>query len=80
MKNIDAFALKMKPKTDGMAESLKSAMRLSRRTKFDAMIKQSLASAHFSSVLEPRQFHSIDQKRPDGLTLVPWAADRHCGM
>ena len=36
-------------------------------------MKQSLSSTHIPSVLEPRHLYRTDQKRPDGLTLVPWA-------
>ena len=39
----------------------------------NALIKQSLSSTHIPSVLEPRHLYRTDQKRPDGLTLVPWA-------
>ena len=41
-----------------------------------ALIKQSLSSAHIPSFLEPRPLYKTDQKRPDGLTLVPWAAGK----
>ena len=41
--------------------------------KLNALIKQSLSSTHIPSVLEPRHLYRTDQKRPDGLTLVPWA-------
>ena len=36
-------------------------------------MKQSLSSTHIPSVSEPRHLYRTDQKRPDGLTLVPWA-------
>ena len=39
----------------------------------NALIKQSLLSTHNLSVLEPRHLHRTDQKRPDSLTIVPWA-------
>ena len=32
-----------------------------------------LVFCHILSVLEPRHLYRTDQKRPDGLTLVPWA-------
>ena len=38
-----------------------------------ASLKESLSSTHIPSVLEPRHLYRTDQKRPDGLTLVPWA-------
>ena len=52
---------------------LKSAGRFSRHSNLNALIKQSLSSTHIPSVLEPRHLYRTDQKRPDGLTLVPWA-------
>ena len=39
-------------------------------------MKQSFYSALIPSVLEPRHLYSTDQKRPDGLTLVPWAVGK----
>ena len=41
-----------------------------------ALIKQSLASTHILSVLEPRHLYRTDQKRPDGLKFVPWAVGK----
>ena len=55
---------------------LKSAGRFSRRSNLNALIKQSLSSTHIPSVLEPRHLYRTDQKRPDGLTLVPWAVGK----
>ena len=52
---------------------LKSAGRFSRHSNLNALIKQSLSSTHIQSVLEPRHLYRTDQKRPDCLTLVPWA-------
>ena len=52
---------------------LKRAGRFSRHSNLNALIKQSLSSTHIPSVLEPRHLYRTDQKRPDGLTLVPWA-------
>ena len=52
---------------------LKSAGRFSGHSNLNALIKQSLSSTHLPSVLEPRHLYRTDQKRPDGLTLVPWA-------
>ena len=52
---------------------LKSAARFSRHSNLNALIKQSLSSTHIPSVLEPRHLYRTDQKRPNGLTLVPWA-------
>ena len=55
---------------------LKSARRFSRHSNLNALIKQSLSSTHIPSVLEPRHLYRTDQKRPDVLTLVPWAVDK----
>ena len=52
---------------------LKNAGRFSRHSNLNALIKQNLSSSHILSVLEPRHLYRTDQKRPDGLTLVPWA-------
>ena len=50
---------------------LKSVGRFSRHSNLNALIKQSL-----SSILEPRHLYRTDQKRPDVLTLVPWAVGK----
>ena len=55
---------------------VKSAGRSSRLSNLKDLVKQSLVSTHIQSVLEPRYLHRTDQKRPDGLTLVPWACGR----
>ena len=54
----------------------KSAGGFSRQSNLRALIKRNLASTHIPSVLEPRHLNRIDQKRPDSLTLVPWAVGR----
>ena len=51
----------------------KSAGSFSRHSNLNAFIKHSLSSTHIPSVLEPRHLYRTDQKRPGGLTLVPWA-------
>ena len=55
---------------------LKSAGRISRHSNLNALRNQSLSSTHFPSVLEPRHIYRTDQKRTDGLTLVPWAVGK----
>ena len=55
---------------------LKSAGRFSRHSNLNALIKQILSSTNIPSVLEPRHLYRTDQKRPDGLTLVPWAVGK----
>ena len=52
---------------------LKSAGRFSRHSNLNALTKQKLSSTHIQSVLDPQHLYRTDQKRPDGLTLVPWA-------
>ena len=60
---------------DGLS-SLKIAGRFPRRSNFNALIKQNLASTQLSTVLEPRHLHRTNQMRPDSLTLFPWAVGR----
>ena len=55
---------------------LKSAARFPRHSNLNALKKQSLSSTHVPSVLEPRHLYRTNQKRPDGLTLVPWAVGK----
>ena len=55
---------------------LKSAGRFSRHSKLNALLKQSFFSTHVPSVLEPQHLYRTDQKRPDGLTLVPQAVGK----
>ena len=55
---------------------LRSAGRFSRHSDLNSLIKQSLFSTHFPSVLEPRHLYMTDKKQPDGLTLVPWAVGK----
>ena len=55
---------------------LKRAGRFSGYLNLNALIKQSLSSTHLPSVLEPRHLSRTNQKRPDGLTLVPWAVGK----
>ena len=55
---------------------LKSAGRFSRHSNLNALTKQSLSSTHIPSVLETRHLCRTDQKRQDGLTLVPWVVGK----
>ena len=52
------------------------ASKVQRDSNLNALKKQSLSSTHIPSVLEPRHFYRTDQKRPDGLKLVPWAVGK----
>ena len=40
------------------------------------LIKRALASADIPALLEPKSLSRDDGKRPDGLTVLPWANDR----
>ena len=55
---------------------LQNAGRFSRHSNLNALIKRNLSSSHNPSVLKPRQLYRADQKRPDGLTRVPWAVGK----
>ena len=55
---------------------LKSARRFSRHSNPNAPIEKKLSSAHIPSVSELRHLYRTDQKRPDGLTPVPWAVGK----
>ena len=48
----------------------------SRHSNLNALIKQSSSPIHIPSVLEPRHLYMTDLKRPDGLTLLPWAVGK----
>jgi hypothetical protein len=48
----------------------KSRGRFSRHTEINCIINRSLTSIH--STLEPNGLSRDDEKRPDGMTLVPW--------
>ena len=55
---------------------LNSARRFSRHSNPNALIKQKLSSAHIPSASELRHLSRTDQKRQDGLTLVPCAVGK----
>lgn len=55
---------------------LKSSGRISRHSALNDIIKRSLTSAGFPTILEPVGISRSDGKRPDGLTLIPWAKGR----
>jgi len=54
----------------------KSAGRLSRHSSVNDLIKRALMSAEIPSRLEPRSLTQHDDRRPDGLSLTPWAYGR----
>ena len=61
--------------THGLA-CRKSAGRHVRHNAVNDLIKRALASANVPSILEPSSLSGDDGKRPDGLTIVPWANGR----
>ena len=54
----------------------RSVGRLPRHTLLNAIIKESLATANVPSVLEPQGLSRLDGKRPDGMSIIPWACGR----
>jgi hypothetical protein len=54
----------------------RSSGRVSRHSAVNDLIKRALQSAEIPSRLEPRSLVRQDDKRPDGLTLVPWSSGR----
>ena len=61
--------------THGLA-CRKSAGRHMRHNSVNDLIKRALASASVPSMLEPSSLSREDGKRPDGLTILPWANGR----
>ena len=51
----------------------RSTGRLPRHNQLNTIIKQSLASANIQSVLEPQGLSRTNGKRPDEMTITPWA-------
>ena len=54
----------------------KSAGRLSRHSAVNDLIKRALMSAEIPSRLEPKALMQLDDRRPDGLSMVPWLNGR----
>ena len=50
--------------------------RLARHNALNDIIHRALSSAGVPSVLEPRGLTSSDERRPDGLTMIPWSEGR----
>jgi len=61
--------------THGLA-CRKSAGRHFRHNAINDLIKRALASAETPAILEPASLSRTDGKRPDDLTIVPWARGR----
>lgn len=55
----------------------KSAGRWARHAEINKILCQALSSINFYATLEPPGLHRNDGKRPDGLTLVPFANGRY---
>ena len=53
-----------------------SAGRHARHSQVNELVRRALLSANIPSVLEPQGLLRSDNKRPDGLSLVPWSAGR----
>ena len=53
-----------------------NAGRFPRHTEINSILKRALAKADIPSILEPAGLSRCDGKRPDGLTLSPWAEGR----
>ena len=54
----------------------KSAGRHVRHNAVNDLIKRALASANVPAMLEPKSLCRDDGKRPDGVTVLPWASGR----
>ena len=50
--------------------------RLARHNAINDIIHRALGSAGVPAVLEPRGLTSSDERRPDGLTMIPWSEGR----
>ena len=50
--------------------------RVPRHTALNDIVHQALSAANVPSTLEPRGLCRSDGKRPDGLTIIPWAKGR----
>ena len=61
--------------THGLA-CRKSSGRLVRHNAVNDLIKRALTSANIPAMLEPKSLSRDDGKRPDGLTVLPWANGR----
>ena len=54
----------------------RSVGRIPRHTQLNIIIKEALKSASIPSILEPQGLSRTDGKRPDGLSIIPWANGR----
>ena len=50
----------------------KSACRLSRHATLNTLVKQALGFLDLPSMLKPRRLYRPDDKRPYGVTMIPW--------
>lgn len=51
----------------------RSAGRFHRHSEINDILKRTLSSVNIPAILEPTGLSSNDGKRPDGVTLIPWA-------
>ena len=71
---MNAFAARWSPLMADMASHANySSGRHARHSALNEIVKKALNSAHVPAVREPPGLCRRDGKRPDGLTLVPWA-------
>ena len=61
---------------DGLAYLVLKVQGVSQAFKFECLCKARSHLTHNPFGLEPRHLQRTDQKRPKGLTLVPWAVGR----
>ena len=54
----------------------RSQGRIPRHKGLNTLIKHALAACNIPAVLEPQGLSRLDNKRPDGLTIVPWEKGR----
>ena len=54
----------------------RSQGRIPRHNGLNALLKRALAACNVPTVLEPQGLSRLDNKRPDGLTIIPWAYGR----
>jgi hypothetical protein len=50
----------------------RSAGRRARHEMINDLVKRALTSAEIPSIREPNGYYRKDNKRPDGITLIPW--------
>ena len=72
MLRIRATVVKKLNRTVSRSFCTKSAGRFSGHATLNSLIKQTLGSHDFPSMLEPRGLYRTNGKRPDGVIMIPW--------